>query len=126
MVPILSISYKKPPYSGHLPITATDDWSQMVGAIRGSTVTINSPINDTITVMTKEIRNLWERSGIPMSDYRRCWDIVKQCVTKWTSAKKSEKEEPKFQSNLNTLLDLHPVNCQTLSSLKTYMKNKDR
>ena len=29
---------KKTPYSGHLPITATDDWSQMVAAIRGSTV----------------------------------------------------------------------------------------
>ena len=30
--------YGKPPYSGHLPTTATIDWSQMVAAIRGSTV----------------------------------------------------------------------------------------
>ena len=30
--------YGKPPFSGHLPTTATIDWYQMVAAIRGSTV----------------------------------------------------------------------------------------
>ena len=82
-------------------------------------------MNDIITVITKEVQDLWERSGIPAKDYRGCWDIVKQCIDKWTRAKKSEKESLKFQSDLNTLLDLRPVPYRTLSSLKVYLKKND-
>jgi len=77
-----------------------------------------SQFNDIITMITKEVRELWTFSCIPMRDYRGCWSIVKQCVSKWAEAKQDMKKSPKFQKDLNTLLDCRPVTCKTLSSLK--------
>lgn len=85
----------------------------------------NSSLNHTITTMTHEIMDLWQRSCIPMKDQRRCWEAVQQCITKWTKAKKSKKMDPKFQVELDTLLDVRPVDCQKLSSLKDYMRKND-
>ena len=85
----------------------------------------NSSLNEIVTIITKEVRNLWERAKIPMKDYRGCWDIVKQCISNWTNSRKDIKMDSKFQTELNTLLDFRPVNCRSLSTLKVVLKKND-
>ena len=76
-------------------------------------------MSDIITIITKEVRELlWAFSYIPTRDYRGCWSIVKQYVSKWVEAKQDMKKSSKFQKDLNTLLKCRPVTCKTLSSLK--------
>ena len=77
-----------------------------------------SQLSDIITIITKEVRELWTFSCIPTRDYCGCWSIVKQCVSKWVEAKQDMKKSSKFQKDLNTLLDCRPVTCKRLSSLK--------
>ena len=62
---------------------------------------------------------------IPMKDFVGCQEVVKECVSRWTSAKKATKTDPAFQNELNTLLDLRLASCQTLFSLKATMKSED-
>lgn len=45
-------------------------------------------------------------SCIPTKDYHGCWEVVKQCVIRWTSVTEAAKMNPTFQNELNGLLDL--------------------
>ena len=47
-------------------------------------------------------------------------------VVVWQYAKKVTKTNPVFQYELNTLLDLCRVSCQTLSSVKATKKKEDK
>ena len=85
----------------------------------------NSPLSEIVTTITKEVRDLWERARIPMKDYLGCWVIAKECITKWTNSRREIKMDSKFQKQLNTLLDIRPVNCKSLSALKIALKSKD-
>ena len=69
---------------------------------------------------------MWEHSHAPYRDYRACWDIVKDCINTWTNAKKRQKMDSKYQAELNSILDFRPPHLKTLSSLKAYMKSKDK
>ena len=53
-----------------------------------------SQLSDIITIITKEVRELWAFSCIPTRDCRGCWSIVKQCVSKWVEAKQDMKKGP--------------------------------
>lgn len=46
-----------------------------------------------------------------MKDYAGCREVVKKCVSRWTSAKKATKANPAFSNELNTLLDLRLASC---------------
>ena len=73
--------------------------------------THNSPLNCIISVWAKETKNLWKCCCIPMKDYAGCQEVVKKCVSRWTSAKKATKANPAFSNELNTLLDLRLASC---------------
>lgn len=85
----------------------------------------SSLLNDIISIMVKEIKSLWEPSCIPMKYYCGCLEVLKQCVNRWTRAKKATTADLAFQNELNTLIDHHSVNCQTLLLLKVTMKKDD-
>lgn len=65
-------------------------------------------------------------SCIPTKGYHGCWEVVKQCVIRWTSVTEAAKMNPTFQNELNGLLDLRFVS-QSLDSIFTqrdYVKGR--
>ena len=79
--------------------------------------------------ISKEVMDLWERSAIPHIDFKACAYKIQKIVSRWTNAKKDRKSDrtsPRYQKELNNLLDLRPESLSTLPALKAELKKRGK
>ena len=74
--------------------------------------------SDLVSIITKEVIELWDCSAIPHIDLKGCTYQVKRLISQWVSARKDEKTSTLYQDNLNKLLDLRPPSLSTLPALR--------
>ena len=84
----------------------------------------NALQSETIMTKTKELTERWECSSIHMNNCPGCWDIVKDCVNMWPSAKKEVKQSFMLQNQLDRVLGLRPVIYMSSSGLKEHLRNQ--
>ena len=75
-----------------------------------------------IFTISKILYESIECSAIPHIDLESCSHRVKQVVSQWVSMTKKDKIGQIYQDDLKKLLDLRPVSCSTLPTLKTELK----